>query len=112
MFWDHISGLSVCSLGEDTYIYIGKVLGGIEVLHVEQDSYKKLATSPLQNIMGEYHKEWDLRNDMGGLSIMETWGVTSWGSSVAACVSCKPGDMIENALAHEVPCIIIVCPCS
>ncbi|KAL9614012.1 MAG: hypothetical protein Q9167_001492 [Letrouitia subvulpina] len=112
IFWDHISGLSVCNQGEETYIYIGKVLSGLEVLHVEQDSYKKLKASPLQDRMRDLHMDWDQRNDMGGLSIMKTWGVASWGSSVASCVTFHPGDMFEYTLPKYESCVVIVCPCA
>ncbi|KAL9044239.1 MAG: hypothetical protein Q9214_002608 [Letrouitia sp. 1 TL-2023] len=114
MFFDHVSGISVCSSRDDEkkYIYISKILSGLEVLHVEQDSYKKLKTSPLQDRMRDLHEEWDYENDMGGFSIMKTWGVASWGSSVASCVSFHPGDMAEYTLPKDEICIIIVRPCA
>ena len=37
----------------------------------------------------------DHGHDLGGLSVMKTWGLASLGGYIAACVTIHPGDMVE-----------------
>lgn len=40
----------------------------------------------------------DHGHDLGGLSVMKTWGLASLGGYVAACVTVHPGDMVEYTI--------------
>ncbi|KAL8747217.1 MAG: hypothetical protein Q9190_000883 [Brigantiaea leucoxantha] len=108
-FWDRVSGLA---FGRDqsgqVHLYISKILSGLEILYFKGLSSEKQRTSTLQDQMKELHKAWDHRNDMGGMSVMKTWGVAVWDNYVASCISFHPGDMIEYTLANNERCVIVI----
>ena len=43
----------------------------------------------------------DRREEFGGLSIMKTWGLATFGDYVAACITLHPGDMPEYLIPSQ-----------
>lgn len=43
----------------------------------------------------------DRREEFGGLSIMKTWGLATFGSYIAACITLHPGDMPEYLIPSQ-----------
>ena len=48
--------------------------------------------------MSDCRMRFDHKHDLGGLSVMKTWGLASSGGFVAACVTVHPGDMVEYTI--------------
>ena len=68
----------------------------------------------LQRQIPNWHKElikcrnkWDLENDLGGLAVAKTWGLSICGNYVAACFTVHPGDMIQYIQASEETCTVV-----
>ena len=49
----------------------------------------------------QLQKSFDKQNDCGGLCVAKTWGLASFGSFIATCVSFHPGDMVEYILPSK-----------
>lgn len=56
------------------------------------------ADTLLQSRMSDCRMRFDNGHDLGGLSVMKTWGLTSLGGYIATCVTVHPGDMIEYTI--------------
>lgn len=52
-------------------------------------------------------RDFDQHHDLGGLSFTKTWGLASWGTYVAACITFHPGDMVEYILPSMERCHIV-----
>ncbi|KAL8636918.1 MAG: hypothetical protein Q9228_005747 [Teloschistes exilis] len=52
-------------------------------------------------------RDFDQHHDLGGLAFSKTWGVASWGSYVAACITFHPGDMVEYIMPAGERCHIV-----
>lgn len=52
-------------------------------------------------------RDFDQHHDLGGLAFSRTWGLASWGSYVAACITFHPGDMVEYIMPSSERCHIV-----
>ena len=104
--------MTFCSSGENqpVYFYLSTHLSHIEVTkltidaHNSQESglrWERLPHSSLQNQMLRNQRRFDRRNELGGLSIMKTWGLASVEGYIAACITLHPGDMAEYLIPSQ-----------
>lgn len=64
-------------------------------------SWERLPQSTLHKQMLRYQSTHDRREDLGGLSVMKTWGLASFRGYIAACITFHPGDMAEYYMASQ-----------
>lgn len=64
-------------------------------------SWERLPQTTLHKQMLRYQSGHDRREDLGGLSVMKTWGLASFRGFVAACITFHPGDMAEYYMASQ-----------
>lgn len=57
--------------------------------------------------MQQIRSQFDDQNELGGLSIIKTWGLVSLDSHVAACITLHPGDMAEYTISSQERATII-----
>lgn len=64
-------------------------------------SWECLPQSTLHKQMLRFQSGHDRREDLGGLSVMKTWGLASFKGYIAACITIHPGDMAEYYMASQ-----------
>lgn len=94
------AGLAACEEPGATglYMYITTHLSHLEVLKhtpTGEPKWTTCADTSLQSRMSDCRMGFDNVHDLGGLSVMKTWGLASLGGYIAACVTVHPGDMVE-----------------
>lgn len=88
-------------------MYLSTHLSHIETIKLrtygpENDiSWERLPQSTLHNQMIRYQSAHDRREDLGGVSVMKTWGLASFRGYIAACITVHPGDMAEYYMASQ-----------
>ena len=88
-------------------MYLSTHLSRIETIKLrtygpENDvSWECLPQSTLHNQMIRHQSAHDRREDLGGLSVMKTWGLASFRGYIAACITFHPGDMAEYYMASQ-----------
>ncbi len=97
-------------------MYLSTHLSHIETIkikthiHNSQESplhWESLPRSTLHKQMLRYQREYDRREDLGGLSLMKTWGLASFKDYVAACITVHGGDMAEYSIPSDEQAVIV-----
>ena len=102
------AGITCCnSLDDDTLtLYLSTHLSSVATLSLQKRSYgnseTRLVMNPIQNRslkrrLQQLHQDHDRQENLGGLSLMKSWGLASipHDGLVTACISLHPGDMPE-----------------
>ncbi|KAL8681028.1 MAG: hypothetical protein Q9186_002801 [Xanthomendoza sp. 1 TL-2023] len=114
--WDEISGLTFTSNPGHVVLHVSSLLSGSFAFHIPPDSQatgKDLEQidcpyqSTFQDQVSGLQKAFDRRYDLGGQCHAKTWGVASWNSYVASCVTLHPSDMIEYSMPSDQLCQVI-----
>ncbi|KAL8998580.1 MAG: hypothetical protein Q9169_002420 [Polycauliona sp. 2 TL-2023] len=110
--WDEISGLAFVNTPGALVLQASGLLAGSfavrVVSHRGEDSELLVPyRSALQVQISRLQNEFDRHHDLGGLGYTKTWGLASWGSYVASCITMHPGDMVEYTLTSEQRCRIV-----
>lgn len=102
-----MAGHAFCYVNQSAYMYLSTHLSHIETIKLrtngpESDiSWERLPQSTLHKQMLRYQSSHDHREDLGGLSVMKTWGLASFSGYIAACITFHPGDMAEYYMASQ-----------
>ena len=74
-----------------------------------QITMKPIEHRALTQKLRQLHQEYDRRENLGGLSIMKTWGLASIPneSLISACISIHPGDMPEYVIPSYEKCMVV-----
>lgn len=110
--------MAFCYSEEDqpVYLYLSTHLSHIEVVQLTVDAHdslesglhwERLPQSTLQKQMLRNQRRFDRRNELGGLSLMKTWGLASLDGYIAACITLHPGDMAEYCIPSQERAIIV-----
>lgn len=93
------------------YLYLTTHLSHIQVVKIQMIihgphrtglTYESLPPSTLERRMIKVRDRFDRQEEFGGLSIMKTWGLATFGGYIAACITLHPGDMPEYLIpSHE-----------
>ena len=65
------------------------------------DNWQEVPQTTLHKHMIQIQQRYDQQNDLGGLSVMKTWGLASLNGYIAACVTVHPGDMTEYIIPSQ-----------
>lgn len=91
-------------------LYLSKHLSLVEAIRVTNYSrnssksricWEVLPRPPLYRHMLQIRSQFDDQNELGGLSIIKTWGLVVLNNYVAACITLHPGDMAEYTIASQ-----------
>lgn len=102
-----MAGHAFCYEDQTAYMYLSTHLSHIETIKLsiydpESDiSWERLPQSNLHKQMLRFQSGHDRREDLGGLSVMKTWGLASFKDYIAACITFHPGDMAEYYMASQ-----------
>lgn len=102
-----MAGHAFCYEDQTVYMYLSTHLSHIETIKLktydlESDiSWERLPQSTLHKLMLRFQSGHDRREDLGGLSVMKTWGLASFKGYIAACITFHPGDMAEYYMASQ-----------
>ena len=69
--------------------------------------WEVLHRPPLHEHMVQVRDQFDDQNDLGGLSLIKTWGIASFNKHVAACITLHPGDMPEYITPSQERAMIV-----
>lgn len=92
------------------YLYLTTHLSHIEVVKIQRNIHNPRGTGlicessappTLERRMIKIRDRFDRREGFGGLSIMKTWGLATFGDYVAACITLHPGDMPEYLIPSQ-----------
>ncbi|KAL8632973.1 hypothetical protein Q9189_001227 [Teloschistes chrysophthalmus] len=116
--WDEISGLAFTpSTGDtDPSLHVSGLLSGCSTCLVQWNAPTNYQngnriTEPVRSALYDQtlvlQRDFDQHHDLGGLAFSRTWGLASWGSYVAACITFHPGDMVEYIMPSSERCHIV-----
>ena len=107
------------SLDDDSLtLYVSTHLSDMAILSLvmteSNDRKAVIAMKPIEHRaltqkLRQLHQEYDHRENLGGFSIMKTWGLASIPSEslISACISIHPGDMPEYVIPSYEKSIVV-----
>ncbi|KAL9577419.1 MAG: hypothetical protein Q9212_006375 [Teloschistes hypoglaucus] len=116
--WDEISGFAFTPSTADTdpSLHVSGLLSGCSACLVQWNvptdhQNGNTITEPVRSALYDQtlvlQRDFDQHHDLGGLAFSKTWGLASWGSCVAACITFHPGDMVEYTMPSAERCHIV-----
>lgn len=107
--------MAFCCPGQNQPVcfYLSTHLSHVEVVKLTTHSqesglrWERLPQSTLQKQMLRNQRRFDRKHELGGLSLMKTWGLASLEGYIAACITLHPGDMAEYFIPSNERAIIV-----
>ncbi|KAL8815287.1 MAG: hypothetical protein Q9223_005562 [Gallowayella weberi] len=114
--WDEISGLAFTSIPGHVVLHVSSLLSGSFSFHIPPDvpsdgKDKAQVASPykaaVQDQVSLLQRDFDRDYNLGGQSHAKTWGMASWNTYVASCITLHPSDMVEYSIPSDQRCLVI-----